>query len=223
MKIRSLVFVGVSCILAGQVMAQFPRNPEEPELCGIYQRNALQETGLNRNLRCGFTGPRWTPDTFGHYQWCRRSKPESAIEETVARLRQLDSCNHAAMCEQYASNASNEGDLNNRFRCGFGGPRYESTLEGHKTWCLSAREDSVMEEVRGRYRDMYRCFDFCGVYSREAVRQNREREGRGCRLSGPRWSNDREGHFRWCMVSREESVKQEWGIRANQARSCRPG
>jgi len=191
-----------------------------PGMCSYYRDTALSENNRNKQLRCRPPSPRWSDNIASHAGWCSGARLESVANEAVARLQELNSCNHAAMCEQYADNADRASQRNGALRCGYGGARYTSTHDGHRNWCLGARQESVDAEVRARYDDLDRC-TMCDQYASEAIRLNQLRITRRCRLEGPRWSSERAGHFGWCMSANLSSVVAEQNARAREAVDCR--
>jgi len=69
-----------------------------------------------------------------------------------------------ASCEVYARIAQVQADANQRYRCGFTGPRWTRDALPHFRWCRFARRDSVREEQRERARDLNSCFDKLGDF-----------------------------------------------------------
>jgi hypothetical protein len=43
--------------------------------------------------------------------------------------------------------------------------------------------------------------DDCESYAREAVEQAQRNERQNCGYEGPRWSDNRQGHFAWCLIA----------------------
>lgn len=59
------------------------------EKCREYAGLALKQNQENIQRRCGFSGPRWSSDFNGHYQWCLKVPQEFAESETRARREAL--------------------------------------------------------------------------------------------------------------------------------------
>ncbi|AJX15588.1 hypothetical protein [Burkholderia ubonensis] len=214
MKILVVMLLGSLCFYVGCAVAA------NDGMCQYYAQTAVSENNRNQRLSCRLTGPRWDSNPANHVGWCSGAKLESITNEAIGRLMQLNGCNHSeGMCEQYVQDALAANELNKRLQCRFSGPRYESTPQGHKSWCLGAKTESVADEIRGRYGDIDRCTT-CDHYAAEAIRYNELSKARGCKFSGPRWSSEREGHFRWCMGARLSSVVQEQNKRAAEAVNC---
>ena len=64
------------------------------EQCRGYARTAIRQNQENLKRGCGFTGPRWTSDFTGHYQWCLKVPEEFAESETRARKEALNTKCH---------------------------------------------------------------------------------------------------------------------------------
>jgi hypothetical protein len=62
----------------------------------------------------------------------------------------------------------------------------------------------------------------CQDYAREAVDQADKADRNRCGYSGPRWSNDRTGHFAWCMLSPRQA-EDESRARNDDLRRCGGG
>jgi hypothetical protein len=60
--------------------------------CDTYGRLALQQQQENVELKCGFTGPEWSPDLKAHIAWCGTVGPDQWKVQLQTRKQQLDSC-----------------------------------------------------------------------------------------------------------------------------------
>ena len=61
------------------------------DMCREYANTAVRQNQENLKRRCGFTGPRWSSDFQGHFQWCLQVPEKMANTETRARNRALKS------------------------------------------------------------------------------------------------------------------------------------
>ena len=61
---------------------------------------------------------------------------------------------------------------------------------------------------------------FCADYARAAIAANAQNESQGCRLDGPRWSDDFQAHYTWCMGTRRDDVNVETQARAAGIAQC---
>ena len=69
-----------------------------------------------------------------------------------------------ASCEVYARIAQVQVDANNRFRCGYRGPRWDPDLRPHFQWCRWAPRRALAEEQRGRAEQLQDCFNRLGDF-----------------------------------------------------------
>ena len=69
------------------------RNARQGEIgCCAYSTKALNQVLKQRNLGCGFTGPRWTEDIRSHVSWCTSRPFAFQGSEMLARERELAEC-----------------------------------------------------------------------------------------------------------------------------------
>lgn len=61
----------------------------------------------------------------------------------------------------------------------------------------------------------------CRDYAQAAVAQHQENVRLGCGFIGPRWSNDKEGHYQWCLGTKGSFAASENTARQNDLQSCR--
>jgi len=61
--------------------------------------------------------------------------------------------------------------------------------------------------------------DDCDGYAREAVEQAHRNERQNCGFGGPRWSDNRQGHFAWCLISPRQA-REENEARREQLQQC---
>ena len=69
-----------------------------------------------------------------------------------------------ASCEVYARIAQVQTDANQRYRCGYYGPRWETSPEPHFHWCRYVRRETLGAELRERAIDLQHCFDRLGDF-----------------------------------------------------------
>jgi hypothetical protein len=60
----------------------------------------------------------------------------------------------------------------------------------------------------------------CERYGREAVAQFHDMRARSCGHSGPRWQDNYDAHFNWCLTAAEVDRGGEAGARRKQLRDC---
>ena len=59
----------------------------------------------------------------------------------------------------------------------------------------------------------------CDEYAREAVDLAHRAEQLNCGFDGPRWSDRREGHFAWCLISPRQA-REENDVRRDMLEKC---
>jgi hypothetical protein len=60
--------------------------------CEIYADRAALQGKENEDLRCGFTGPRWSRSWDVHYDWCFKAKRDSSGREWQERNAAMNRC-----------------------------------------------------------------------------------------------------------------------------------
>jgi len=105
------------------------------ERCAIYSDGAVESAKKMRTLTCGFDDkhPSWSLDRSDHLKWCMASEGISAQNEDTVRGGGLTYCE---LCQDYGKLAMDQAAENAKLKCGFKGPRWESTREGHVNWCI---------------------------------------------------------------------------------------
>ena len=130
------------------------------------------------------------------------------------------------IASQYAQKAVAQNRENIRMRCGYTGPRWSNDYNGHFNWRLTATQFAADNEARARENDLNRCRGqankrvLADQYARQAVAQNQENLRKGCGYTGPRWSNDYQGHFNYYMDYPDRAAA-EARARAAALRNCR--
>lgn len=62
--------------------------------------------------------------------------------------------------------------------------------------------------------------DGCEDYARESVEQAESNQRRNCGYEGPRWSDNRQGHFAWCVLF-PRAAQDELEARRGMLKECR--
>ncbi len=162
--------------------------------CEQYAQNAVGENQQNLANKCGFTGPRWSPDYQSHFRWCVGARQDSVNREADARRNDLGNC---SFCSNYTREALVAQQKNLANRCGLTGARWDSNFQNHFRWCMQARRDSVEQEARHRNFDASKCEE-CTTYTRAAIASNEQNLKNACGFKGATWSSDYGHHFNWC-------------------------
>jgi hypothetical protein len=110
-------------------------------------------------MNCEFVGARWEDDVDFHFNWCMRLNPDSAPAqaeaEIVARTQEMNAC----FCKGYASKTILQTGAAQNQSCGFTGPRWDNTSEGHFNWCMRLNGDQTLpnSEIAARIQGMKDC------------------------------------------------------------------
>jgi hypothetical protein len=89
MRTPRLFAVGCLVVLAGTGPASVARAQAN---CDVYGKLALAQQQENAQLKCGFTGPDWSPDLKSHIAWCAGVGPDQWKAALQRRQQQLDAC-----------------------------------------------------------------------------------------------------------------------------------
>ena len=159
----------------------------------------------------------------------------------------------AARCQEYARDAADQADKNDRNRCGYNGPRWSNDRTSHFAWCMLFPKQAE-DELRARNDDLRRCGGggggggdrdrrdgdrrdgdrrgdgdrgnregkraSCDTYSSIATVQTEANDKYRCGNRGPEWSNNKRGHFEWCMTNKREFTLDEMRFRAQELQKC---
>jgi hypothetical protein len=137
----SLLAIGLMFTVAA-VAAPPGANAADPGFCNQYASDADKSVKRAIHLKCGFTGPRWTKNTSGHFAWCLIVDQGLAESEADARAADLKQCT----CEWYADHTMVQIAMNIANKCGFTGLRWLDDKHAHFNWCFNANPPfSAME------------------------------------------------------------------------------
>jgi hypothetical protein len=180
-----------------------------PELsCPDYANKAVAQNKENIANTCGFTGGRWSNDFAGHVQWCMTVGVGDRWKEHDARKDALAQC---------ASKAQLAPELK-PFK-----PLEVKPLPGKKVLEPTPPKpkvstpqllplQKVLEPQVGS--------QVCSAYAGQAVAQQDNNAMMNCGFTGGRWSNDFDGHFRWCQNATSTDLKREHDARRDELAQC---
>jgi hypothetical protein len=144
--------------------------------CSDYAREAVAQYERNVRLRCDFAGPRWSDDRESHFAWCLAT-PRGAREESDIRHRMLEDCagrrraaiggTRHADCDTYARISVVQAKAAEKYNCDFRGQEWSTDSDRHYRWCMGARRDYLIDQVRYRAADLQKCFDSLGHEERD--------------------------------------------------------
>lgn len=194
-------------------------------ICTGYAEQAAAQIEENRERGCGFLGPRWSPDSRAHYEWCLAAPLEEVRREAEARARALERCggpdDPAPRCREYADEAAAQELENQRRRCGFSGPRWSLDADGHYAWCMVTGGAATRQESEARRRMLEsECAAeppvdraFCERYAERSVELQAENLRRRCGFDGDDWTTSLEVHLERCLSLSPEDARAALQIR----------
>jgi hypothetical protein len=156
-------------------------------------------------------------------------KPACALILAMAAI----SCSSAARaadaktCDAYVKEATAKAQGVRQFNCGFDGndPRWSSERGAHAAWCESADKDAVERETTRRRGELKLC-ETCRTYAGLALAAAADNVKLKCGFEGPRWGDNAEDHFGWCMAQRGQVDADEKDIaaayKANLQKTLKP-
>lgn len=62
------------------------------DVCRGYAEDAARQNRLNQRRNCGLSGPRWSSNPVGHFQWCVSAPAFRRQREAEARRAELRAC-----------------------------------------------------------------------------------------------------------------------------------
>lgn len=88
--------IGLFCLLSftSTVFAQgeWTEADYKRSHCESYAKTAVEQNKKNKELRCGFSGSRWSDDEKGQYEWCLTVGDHITIVEELTRRDELGKC-----------------------------------------------------------------------------------------------------------------------------------
>jgi hypothetical protein len=104
--------------------------------CDAYVKEATAKAEGVRSYNCGFdlNDPRWTTGRSGHAAWCKSADKETVARETAHRRGEIKVCQ---TCRTYAALAVAAAADNVSRKCGYDGPRWDSSADAHFDWCMA--------------------------------------------------------------------------------------
>lgn len=82
-----------------------------------------------------------------------------------------------------------------------------------------AQADFVIPTL-AQIQDRQAAIQYCKGYASSAVQQFSKSQALGCGFSGPRWNNDYQGQYNWCLTVLEPFALNEEGIRSDALKAC---
>ena len=69
-----------------------PATAADPAVCAVYATSAVAQNKKNKQMGCGYAGPRWSSKYAPHYAWCLGVGNPAVQAETNARAAMLNAC-----------------------------------------------------------------------------------------------------------------------------------
>ena len=139
-------------------------------------------------------------------------------------------------CRNYARDAVDAADQNDRNRCGYTGPRWNADRGPHFAWCMLVGPRNTEGEAQARSDDIRRCLADrrpgpgggnregkranCDTYSSIAAVQADANDKYKCGGRGGTWNSDKRAHFQWCMTNKREFMLDETRYRSEELQKC---
>jgi hypothetical protein len=145
-----------------------------------------------------------------------------------------------AFCQDYAREAVQQNEANERRNCGFDGPRWSGNEGGHLAWCLIS-PDGAEREASARKEQLQGCREDrrderreggggggkregkranCDTYAKIAVAQAEANQKYECGYRGGEWVPREQAHYQWCMKSRRAFLSDELRYRSVELQKC---
>jgi hypothetical protein len=211
--------------LGGSQAEDAARNAERDKCASCVTYAADATTAQRRNLQeqCGFSGDRWSEDDNGHFHWCVGAPQYVVDRERWARSSLLDQC---AQCQRYVDGAIADQAENEARHCGLTGDRWSRDRGHHAAWCAVVSWDATRSESATRRSLLVQCVlpgkkEACRNYASTAVSQNAESRALGCGFTGNAWSDNRAGHYEFCLMVNASQYDEETRRRERDLTGCR--
>jgi hypothetical protein len=198
--------------------------------CQAYAAVAVTQHEQNVQMKCGFSGGRWSGDFNAHFTWCQGATMAKLTAEDAARKQALAQCakkpaEDQAACQAYADEAVKQQKANQMHGCGIKGGAWSEDFASHFGWCLKAGPQARVAENNARNQQLAGCLtaqktaaekamkDACAKYAATAVAQQNENLSRKCNFAGGAWNQDWNAHFKWCMAGQIKKTEAQTASR----------
>lgn len=84
---------------------------------------------------------------------------------------------------------------------------------------LNAQADLIIPTLQN-IQDRQAAINYCNGYADTAIQQFAKNQSLDCGFSGPRWNNNRQGQFNWCLTVLEPFAITEQGFRDDALKDC---
>jgi len=128
--------------------------------CAAYASAAVAQNNQNKANGCGFAGNRWQSNYNAHFNWCQQKDVGIQVlsSEDNARKVALQACSgKSSFCESYARQAVSAQINNMKYKCQFGGARWQLNHSAHFDWCMNAQKPAAVSENTKRADALSKC------------------------------------------------------------------
>jgi hypothetical protein len=131
--------------------------------CDDYVARAMSQVQMGTG--CNFPGPRWSPKSGEHMNWCNRASPRERGLEDSERRNALVVCRGdlgaipISNCYDYVSRARSQIELAQALEssCSFQGTRWSWNLVQHMNWCNRTAASAHELEDATRRKELAEC------------------------------------------------------------------
>jgi hypothetical protein len=224
-----------ACCVSGVKTAPAAASTDERD-CAKVAVAALDAYDDNLANRCALSGPLWSNNYNDTYARCLDSSPRKRARDMDDRKQALEACKQAAnqgrnlACDHYARMAVAENQTNQANGCGFSGPAWTASYDGHLKFCQSAKIAAANDQTTAREQQLLRCLDQgggsgnkdCADYVNTSIGQFAQagRQRCGAAFSGPLWHGDQAAHYQWCRSHSKAERDQILASRTQALAQC---
>jgi hypothetical protein len=157
------LLMSISLMAASPASAPEIFGPLAIDSCNDYVARAMSQVQMGTG--CNFPGPRWSPNSVEHMNWCRGASPRARGREYNERRKALVVCRGdigaipISNCNDYASRARSEIELAQALRssCNLQDMRWSSNLIQHMNWCNRTATSAHEFEDAARRKELAEC------------------------------------------------------------------
>jgi len=125
-------------------------------------------------------------------------------------------------CDEYASRAHSQDNLNQRLKCGFRGNAWHPNERRHYNFCSRNGRRAAQKRTRNRQRKLETCkVSRCNEYASRSLSQNRYSQKLKCGFQSGAWHPNKNRHFRWCMDNGFEASERRTAQRQQRLDNCK--
>ncbi len=125
-------------------------------------------------------------------------------------------------CDEYASRAHSQDNLNERLKCGFRGGAWHQNERRHYKFCKRNGRRAAQKRTENRQHKLETCkVSRCNEYSSRSLSQNRYSQKLKCGFQSGAWHPNKNRHFRWCMDNGFRAAEKRTSNRQQRLENCK--